>query len=467
MTTAPAKISLDDWGERYAVLVREGLMEPWYGGPLERHVADGDLRLRSLCFDNSPAALRLWNLLLTEEERLWEAHSHGKKIVGAMKDLGTVPLLAYAAPELVAFYPDGSWWLPCVMEGSDKLFDIADRLGVDDTFCPVRAVLGAFETERHFPVPDLLTCSVGATCDDFSAIAQRLEHLGHPILWWEIPRWRKPDPEEASVMLVGGLPAPVSHLRLVADEFARIRRTFAGLAGHEITDDELLSSIRFANVVRALLRELRDAVYAAQVCPLPALEMMIAEVLPLHYCSDRIETEAVLRDLLGEVRGRMQRGQSVLQPDALRIFWVNPVADLRVLNIVEDCGGRICGSDYMIAHAHAPISEDRPPLEALALAALSDPMVGTCVGRANWICREAERFRAEAIVISRIPGASHCALEGELIRQAIRRAWRELPILDIEIPSVSDAMLPTIRTRFEALVECVKQRRAALCFAPE
>ena len=71
---------------------------------------------------------------------------------------------------------------------------IADSLGVDESFCPVRAMLGAFVTGAHFPIPDLLTCSVGATCDDFSAIAQRPNGLGHPILWWEIPHRRAPEP---------------------------------------------------------------------------------------------------------------------------------------------------------------------------------------------------------------------------------------------------------------------------------
>ena len=54
-------------------------------------------------------------------------------------------------------------------------------------------MLGAFVSGDRFPIPGLLTCSVGATCDDFSAIAQRLESLGFPILWWEMPHRRRPD----------------------------------------------------------------------------------------------------------------------------------------------------------------------------------------------------------------------------------------------------------------------------------
>ena len=35
----------------------------------------------------------------------------------------------------------------------------------------------------------------------------------------------------------------------------------------------------------------------------------------------------------------------------------------------------------------------------------------------------------------------------------------DLPVLEIEVPPVSDAMRPALRTRLEALVEIVRQRR--------
>jgi hypothetical protein len=108
MMAPPRQISLDEWDERYAELRAAGLAEPAYGGPLSRHLADGDRRLGCLRFDNSPAALRLWNFLLTEEDRLFAARQQGKTIIGTMKDLGTVPIIAYALPDTVAFYPDGA-----------------------------------------------------------------------------------------------------------------------------------------------------------------------------------------------------------------------------------------------------------------------------------------------------------------------------------------------------------------------
>lgn len=458
MTEAPRQLTLTEWDRRYEQLEREGLAQPRYGGPLSRHLHDGDYRLAKLRYDNSPAALRLWNFLLTEEDRLRQAREGGKRIVGTMKDLGTVPIIAYSFDNLVAFYPDGAWWIPCVMELSAGLLEVADSLGIDESFCPVRAMLGAFVTHGHFPIPDLLVCSVGATCDDFSAIAQRLEDLGHRIFWWELPHRRAPEGSEAAVRLPGGPVAPRRQVELVRGELQRVRGALENLAGEALDDAALREGIEKTNEIRRCLAELRDLAYTAECGPVPALEMMIAEMLAIHYCSDRGECLGVLEELRSEVRHRVAHGVGVLDRDAARVFWVNPVADLRAMNFLEQCGGRICGTEYLFTHALDPIREDVPPIEALATAALADPMAGSATDRAERIYRDILRFGAEAVIISRIPGASHCALEGWTIQEVISDRI-DIPILEIEVPPLADALAPGLRTRLEALVETVRQRR--------
>ena len=459
MSETPRQIRLEEWDREYERWQACGVEQPAYGGPLGRHVADGDTRLLKLRYDNSLAALRLWNFLLTEEDRLRAARAAGKKLVGTMKDLGTVPVMAYSLDNLVAFYPDGAWWIPCVMEVNSGLLQIADSLGIDESFCPVRAMLGAFVTEAHFPIPDLLTCSVGATCDDFSAIAQRLNGLGHPILWWEIPHRRLPENDEEAVQLPGGFTSPRSQVEFVKSELDRVRIAVQDLAGKILDDDALRRGIAKANHVRSLLARLRHLAFTATPCPMPALEMLIAEMLAIHFCSDQEETIAVLQELLDEVHLRVAAGTGYSSADAARIFWVNPVADLQVMNLLEDCGGRICGTEYLFAHALDPIPQTVPPMEALAQMALADPMVGSATDRAARIVAEIRRFGAEAVVVSRIPGASHCALEGEIIGEIVREECG-LPVLEIEVPPLTDAICPTLRTRLEALVETVENRRS-------
>ena len=128
----------------------------------------------------------------------------------------------------------------------------------------------------------------------------------------------------------------------------------------------------------------------------------------------------MLTALLAEAQERLRQGQCIIPEEAVRVFWVNPVADLRAMNLLEEWGGRICGSDYMFGHALDLIPEDLPPLEALARTALADPMVGSTLDRARRIVADCRAYRAEAVVVSRIPGASHCAREGAIIRQFVR-----------------------------------------------
>jgi len=458
MNDDPKRITLEEWDRRYTELRKAGMGEPDYGGPLRRHVEDGDLRLLGLRYDNSAASLRLWNFLLTEKDRLHQARARGKKIVGAMKDLGTVPVMAYSLPEVVAFYPDGAWWIPCVMELSAGLLSIADSLGINESFCPVRAMLGAFVTGAHFPRPDLLTCSVGATCDDFSAIAQRLNGLGYPILWWEVPHRRHPDPDEEAVTLPGGFVAPEIQVSFVKSELERLRRAFEDFAGTHLDEDALSAGIERANGVRRVLAELRRITFTAAICPLPALEMLIAEMLAIHFCSDQGEALVVLNGLLNEVKSRVRAGKGVLARESARIFWVNPVADLRIMNLLEESGGRVCGTEYLFSHALDEIPEDMPPMDALARMVLADPMVGTAADRAARVSSDIRAFGAEAVLISRIPGASHCAVEGTVIGDLVRSQCR-IPVLEMEVPPISDPIQPTLRTRLEALIETCRELR--------
>jgi hypothetical protein len=389
---------------------------------------------------------------------LRQARADGDRLVGTMKDLGTVPVMAYALEKTRAFYPDGAWWTPCLMECSDGLLQAAEKLGIDSTFCPVRAMLPAFESDAHFPKPDLLVCSTGAVCDDFSAIAQRLEHLGHRVLWWEVPRRRAPDPGEAACPLPDGTSAPAVQVECVREELQRIGHALGELAECALDEPRLCDGIAAANRVRRALGQLRNTAYSSSRPVLPALEMLVAEMLAIHFCSDREECLEVLTGLLREATRRVAAGECVGDPDAVRVFWVNPVADLRAMNLLESCGGRLCGSDFMFTHALDCIPEDAPPWDALARAALSDPMVGPVRDRARRILADSRRWSAEAIVISRIPGASHCPWESRSIHDYIA-AHAAIPVTELEVPPVSDVLAASLTTRLQALIETARARR--------
>jgi hypothetical protein len=422
-------------------------------------IAVGDGRLADLRFDGDPASRRLWEFVLSEEDRLRAARAAGSFIVGAMKDLGTVSVLVHAIPGARAFYPDGAWWLPCLQRRAGGQLEGADRLGIGESFCPVRALLGCYAAGSDFPAPDLDVCAVGATCDDFSAVAQRLAGLGRPLLWWELPAFRDPDPDEAAVALPDGGHAPTPLVAHLTAELGQLRARLGRAAGAEIGDHALAAAIREANAVRALVRGIRTRVLAAPLPPLPALELLLVEILALHFCSDYAACRDLLEDIDRSVRARCAAGDGHGSADAVRVAWINPVADLRVLSWLEESGGRLVATDFMTAQALQPIPEDLPPLEALARTALCDRMIGVSARRARLAAADARAAGAEAVVVARIPGASHCWDESAALGRALAAAHGHLPLAEIEVPPLADAAAGQIRGRLEALVETALMRR--------
>jgi len=182
-------------------------------------------------------------------------------------------------------------------------------------------------------------------------------------------------------------------------------------------------------------------------------------MLAIHFCSDLEQCLAVLTHVLETVERRVAAGEGVLPRDSCRVVWVNPVADLRIMNLFEEAGGALAGTEYLFRHALVPIPEDRPPLEALAATALQDPMIGTAQYRAQIVVDEARRYGAEGVIISQIPGASHCATEGVVIRQEVQRALG-IPVLEIVAPPLSDATIGQLATRFEGFFEIIRSRRS-------
>ena len=438
------KVGFEEWNGLFAGYEELAREAPYFGTPRCFSELEGDRRLERLKFDNSPAALRLWSFLLSENDRLAAARRAGKAIIGTMKDLGTAPVIAYASPRAVAFYPDGAWWIPCLMEMSEGLLRIADAAGFGDEVCPVRASLAAVLNGAHFPRPDLLVGAVGACCDDMSCVMQRLADLDLPVAWWELPYRRE-----------GATPELI---RFVAGELGRVKRAIEETAGGEITDEMLRESIRKTNRIRATLGRIRDAVYGAAAPPFPALETQICEMLALHFCSDPEECRRVLDHVWTTIERRAAVGESVLPPGPCRVVWVNPIADLRVMNLFEEAGGALAGTEYLFRHALLPIPEDRSPLEALAETALRDPMIGTAEYRARLVIEEAVRYGADGVIVSGIPGASHSASEGLVIRQEVQKALG-IPVLEITVPPLSDASLGQLIGRFEAFFEIIRSRR--------
>ncbi|MEO0085357.1 MAG: 2-hydroxyacyl-CoA dehydratase family protein [candidate division WOR-3 bacterium] len=450
----PARVSFDEWAELFETVPDELIQryhyfppnqEQWslYLFPPQTFAIYGCRHLRRLKFDNSLAALRMWGFVQNETERLFRARQTGRRVIACMGDLGALPVIVNSFPGCVAFYPDCIWWTPFVME-SRVLFDAAQAQGIPEATCFSRAALGAFVKHSYFPDPELVLAATGASCDDYSGVEQLAARHAREVLWVESPL-RRP---------CGGTePATIDFL---VSEYRRVVERLERLTGHRLSEEELRRGVKKANRVRQAVAGLRTLAYGSGV--LPALEMMVVEFGNLHYYSDVDEWTNVVEQLLETARNRARAGQRVVAGEALRIVWVTPPADPLLLCYLEDRGGRVVGTEYVINQALEPLDEAKPGLEAIAESFMVASLIGTSRQRAESVLQQARERRAEGVMISGILGGSHCAMEARLIADRVK-AELDLPVLEFDVAQPAAEIDRQTRTRIDAFLELVRSRR--------
>uniref|UniRef100_A0A7C4GGI3 2-hydroxyacyl-CoA dehydratase n=1 Tax=candidate division WOR-3 bacterium TaxID=2052148 RepID=A0A7C4GGI3_UNCW3 len=450
----PARIGFEEWAELFETIPDELIQrfhyfppnqEQWslYLFPPQTFAIYGCRHLRRLKFDNSLAALRMWGFVQNETERLFRARQTGRHVVACMGDLGALPVIVNSFPGCVAFYPDCIWWTPFVME-SQVLFDAAAEQGIPEATCFSRAALGAFAKHSYFPDPDLVIAATGASCDDYSGVEQLAARHAREMLWVESPLRRS----------CGGVEPPT--VEFLVSEYRRVVERLERLTGHRLSEEELRRGVARANRVRQAVAQLRQLAYGAGV--LPALEMMVIEFGNLHFYSDIGEWTAVVEHLLVTARARADAGQRVVAEDALRIVWVTPPADPLLLCYLEDRGGRVVGTEFVINQALAPIDETKPGLEAIACSFMAASLIGTSRQRAELVLRQASERNAEGVLISGILGGSHCAMEARLIADRVK-AELDLPVLEFDVAKPGAEIDRQTRTRIDAFLELLRSRR--------
>jgi benzoyl-CoA reductase/2-hydroxyglutaryl-CoA dehydratase subunit BcrC/BadD/HgdB len=474
MKSTVEKISAQEWENRknsipdeyrkqcvYLCQLVEGGV-PYLFTPLE-YSSRGDTLLSRLKFDSGLPSLRLWSFLFSEKNRLFFAKEKGWKIFAAMKDLGQIPIITYSVPETLTFYADELWWAPCFAE-DPRLLDIASNLGATDELCYVRAALGAYKSLDYFPQPDVSFAGVGSCCDDFSSVMQLIEWQGNPIHWWEIPTRYNNSPHLKHHTFkrtsFGNSDYQVNAVSLLVRQYESIVKKLEEITGKSISQDDLRGSIRQFNTLRSKISKLRELVYSQKRPPLPGLEMLLAEFIALHYCSEPIESLNVIDDLLRMVYERVEKDESPLMAShPIRIFWVSPPTDNAIMTLVEDLGGCIAGTEYMISHAFFQLDENKPPLEAIAENYMDDSMLGSCEFRVKRIISEAKKYGAEGVICTGIFGASHCAYEMKVIAKAVEQQLT-IPVLSFDVPFSPNKLNQQVVNRVESFMEVLKINRS-------
>ncbi len=445
-----------EWSERFEKLTDDDIgrftyfhNEEWgrYLQPPATFMVYGARQLKRLQFDNSMAALRMWGFVFNESERLFRARQSGKKIIATMGDLGAVPVIVMAFPECIPFYPECIWWTPFFNE-SNVLLDAASELGAPEAACFSRAALAAFFKKAYFPVPDRIFASTGATCDDFTSTIQSIEHLGFDVTWLEVPfRRTYPDRIYDDTQIETEFPKRLEDYLI--KEYRRIWAIMAEMTGTDSTD-MLVESIRKTNRLRALVRDITDKTYHAEIAPFPALELMTIEFGNLYGYADHDEWLSILEHVRDTIHHRIERGIGIQPKNAVPIAWINPSADPFLLNFVEDLDLRVVDTEYVIRQALVQIDETVEPFRALVRSFLHASLIGSTRQRIGSILRAIDQGMIKGVLITNVLGGSHCAMETKLMERMID----SVPVLSLDVPP-PPGITEQIKTRIEAFAEAL------------
>ena len=245
----------------------------------------------------------------------------------------------------------------------------------------------------------------------------------------------------------------------VRTELQRVGKALGELTGKTLDDDLLTAGIHAANQVRGLLDALRKTVYAAPAAPLPALEMLVAEMLAIHFCSDREETVAVLGELLAEVQTRVRQNQFVISAERRADFLGESG---RGFARDEFAGGTRRAHLRFGFHVHPRAGFDSR--ESAAAGSARPHGAGRSDGRA----RPPIAPRASSANVRRIapkpwsfrgfPARAIAPAKAKSSAKSCGKEW-EFRQSSLKFPPVCDAMLPTLGSRLQALFETVRARR--------
>ena len=473
--TGPAWIDASAWQRRFLALDPAAVA----GNLYFRHLGDrgfnrylkppsaylpyGLRRLRRLKFDEDVRALRLWAFTLEESERLYRAKQSGMSVVGLMGDYGSIAPLVHAFPDTTAFYPDFCYFTPFLAE-SDVLLDRADRRGLGEDTCFVRAAVGAFTTGAYWPEPDLVVASTGASCDDRAAVVQAAFDENVKMAFVDIPLRKEPAPWLRATRFESDpdLPADAPQrqegvLERLVSKYRTLLTKIEEATGKQVTEEALAASIDRSRRLRETIRAIRKSVAEAPLRPLPAAETLLVEFAATHAYGDPEECQSILDGVLELVREREAAGVGFGAEDDVRVVWATPPPDPLLHVLLESHGGRVVGTEYLIAGALAPLPEG-DPVESLARAFLAGSLLGSSAARARYVVEETKRTAAEGVVISNLFGSSHCGAETPVLRRAVEEECG-VPVLTFDVPKPAREISSQVRNRLQAFLEALRQRR--------
>jgi len=380
----------------------------------------------------SPMALWLneWARLLLR------AYEPGRRVVYV--SAYAFPMEILAAFDVVPFDFELTSGLMGVMGGAVPAMEEAENRGYSPDVCAFhRAALGASYLEE-FPEPELLI-TTSHYCDGKAKTNEILGMLhGRESLLLQVP---------AAVNK--------ESVRYVEKQLRDITRKIGEAVGQSPDHDRLKAAVRSSNRARQSHQVMLELL-KHRPAPWGGSELIAFSINGLLFSGTEVK-ERLNDAFVLVMQDRIESGR--LRPEKHRIYWFAwlPVYDSNVFEILKEREVSVPLCETFRIHSDE-IDED-DPFEGLALQCLRNPFVGPGTRRTEGLEEIMDDYRLEGAILFATPACKQANTAYTLLRDTLARCGRPFLMLDMDICDPRNYSAGQTRTRLEAFVELLEQRR--------
>ena len=325
---------------------------------------------------------------------------------------------------------------------AERFLDIAAAAGYSTDTCSYhRAVLGAAKNSL-MPTPDFLI-GTSSPCTGGLAVTEELARIfDRDLFVLHVP----PDDSKSSV----------THLARQLEELAEFVSARTGIPPDR---ERLREAMALTNRARAALEE---TFRLAMRVPSPVNSRDLRNlgiVIPLLFGTEKaVKLAESFRD---ELQGRIDRGESGVPGERLRLMWLQNRIQFRnpVIKILEEGYGASIVIDELNSITWDPIDPD-DPFPGLARRAISIPFNCSAEHRIEHIFGLIRKYRVNGVIN---PCHWGCR-QGTGLRGVISEALKErgIPVLNLEVDCIDrrNTAAGQIKTRLEAFLEFLESRNS-------
>lgn len=390
-----------------------------------------------------------------------EFYADGHRAKAEGRPVGWIPPMnglieLFYSMDIHPIFPEN--WAPlCAAIGTNTAnFAYAAQRGYSDDLCgyfrnnigyALDGITGENQILGGLPEPDFLI-SFGAGCIPTMKTFQVLcDHFRVPVFRADLPQVAMEDIRE-------------HHLQYGVTQIKRLIGFLEDLTGKKFDIDRLREAVAYTDEACRTWDEIMDTRRAVP-SPFSAAEIGIMFVMVTRH-GTKIAVD-FLRDVLEEVRGKVERGEGVIPNERIRLFWDNiPLwHNMRLFNYFEKWDAVVVAETYTSAWTMR--MDPERPLESIAYKSLVSYPLVSCVS----LNRRIELIK-KAVVDYRIDGA---VLHSNRSCKPISMGQMDIQkvlVEELSVPSVmfeGDHMdaekfsMAQFQTRIDAFMEMLLERK--------